>query len=327
MKLRNRKSYMTSLPEGSAPVSPRISITQLIYFTILISAVAYLIYIFGFRYFYFSEDGVVEIEKTVISSSRGGRLGQLSVREGQTIEIGDAIAVVEAARHCVRDADQRIEKLRYEIGVNEARKKLMAAEIARSKQGESSYTLYRALELDNGLRRDNRELQRQQQKLLSDARLLNDQINLQHERLKDLQERSANITMPAECSAENINALFVATVSAVHKRTKEFVGRGEAIVTLIRDNAPVRIELYMDNDQLRYVQQGDVLGLVFADGIEGEGRIKTIHSSAYRNPQREWNKYQPAEPQVLVYIEPLGAKDRMQWMSYDRMQVRVRGKR
>ena len=327
MKLRNRKSYMTSLPEGSAPVNRNISITQIIYFAVLISVAAYLIYIFGFRYFYFSEDGVVEIEKTVISSSRGGRLEQVSVSEGQGIKTGDVLAVVEAARHCTRDADQRIEKLRYEIGFNEARKKLMAAEIARSKQGDSSYTLYRALELDNGLRRDRRELQRQHQKLLSDVRLLSDQIKLQHERLKDLQARSANITMPAECSAESINALFVATVSAVHKRVKEFAGRGEAIVTLIRDNAPVRIELYMDNDQLRYVQQGDVLGLVFADGVEGEGRIKTIHSSAYRNPQREWNKYEPAEAQVLVYLEPLSAKDRMQWKSYDRMQVRVRGKR
>jgi len=328
MKLRNRKSYMTSLPEGEAPKNRKANITQMIYFLILIAAVGYLIFIFSKRYWYYEELGVVEVEKTIISSSRGGRIASINITEGKNLKAKDKIAAIEASRSdCVIEHDGRIDKLRFEIDSNIAKRNLLRTQLAAGKQAEKKYELRRALELDRGLIGNTERIKREQETVANDIALLSKQIVLQNQRLEKLQQYQKQISLPKECYNEQIQSPFDAVVTAVHKRSKEFAQRGEAIVTLIKHTAPVRVEVYLDRDVLKYIKIGNKLDLEFPDGTKSQGSIREINSAAYTATERQLDHYKPYESDIRVHLQPIDDKTRNLWLGYDRMEVKVRGRK
>ncbi len=100
MRLKNRKSYMTSLPEGKPPKERKVRITQLIYFFALFSVFAYLAQVGYGRWRYFDGKGRIEVEKTLVSSRFGGRIAAITVQEGDDLQTGDPIARIEPSLEC-----------------------------------------------------------------------------------------------------------------------------------------------------------------------------------------------------------------------------------
>ena len=328
MKLRNRKSYMTSLPEGEPPKNNKASITQLIYFLILLIVVGYLFFLITKRYWYFEEIGVVEVEKTLISSIDGGRIDNIYIKEGQKLKMGDSIAVIEASRtDCTVTQDSRIDKLRYEIQNDIVELGVLRAQLAATKQTTDDYELRRALELDRGLLRESERIKREQEKYSIDITLLSKQIELKKQQLNDLQKNKNTVSMHRECFSESIVAPFNAIVLAIHKRPKEYTQRGEAIVTLIKHGALVRIEAYLNRDLLKYIHIGDKLDIEFPDGMKSHGLIKEINSSAYIATERQLDQYKPYESDIRVHLMPIDNQMRDQWLKYDRMEVSVKGRK
>ena len=324
MKLRNRKSYITNLPEGTAPVSVKPKITQLIYFSILGLIVAYLVYIAVGRLFYLNARGQVEIEKTLISSTRGGHISTLKVREGQQLQKGDLIVRIDALKQCIPEENRQLQKLRLDIGLNEQRivlLKVKQAELAKLQRGGE---LRRALELERESVAYGRQFWREQNKLASDLALTGKELELQRAQLKRLEKNMRNQIVPSECRAEVIRAPFAARVQVVRRRVEEFAKRGEAIVILTRNHAPVRIEAYFTEDELKYINMGKQIDVTFPDGVESTGVVKAIYSSAYSVPEREWKGYRPLTTGVRVHLFPINKNEEIHWKQYDRMEVRVR---
>jgi len=317
---------MTSLPEGEAPKNSRASVTQFIYFLVLLTAVAYLVFIYVKRYWYFEEFGHIEVEKTVISSSQGGRIESLPVNEGQKLFAKDRIAIIEALRdNCDPREDERINKLRFDIDSNISKRNILTARIKTSEEALTGYELRRALELDRGLSRDVERKRRERDTIKADRALLDKQIVIQKKRLTDLQAKQKKASLPEGCYNEQISSPFNAIVASVLKRPKEFAQRGEAIITLMKETAPVRIEVYLDQDVLKYLHTGDRVDLVLPDGTDDEAVIEAIHSSAYAEPNRQWHNYKPADTDIRVHLRPADASSRKKWLPFDRMEVRVRG--
>lgn len=324
MKLRNRKSYITTLPEGSAPQNVKPKITQIIYFSVLIFIVVYLGYVAVGRLFYLNARGQVEIEKTLISSTRGGHISQLAVSEGQQLKKGDMIVRIDALQQCVVEENKHLQKLRLDIGMNEQRIALLKAKQAELKKLQRGSELRRALELERESISYGTQFWRDQNKLLSDLALTGKELELQRLQLKELEKSARNKTLPAECQAETIRAPFPARVQVVRRRVEEFAKRGEAIVILTRNKAPVRIEAYFTEDELKYINLGKRLQVAFPDGVESTGVVKAVYSSAYSVPEREWKGYRPLTTGVRVHLFPLNENEEMHWKQYDRMEVRVR---
>lgn len=324
MKLRNRKSYITTLPEGTAPANVKPKITQLVYFTILGLIVAYLLYIVAGRLLYLNARGQVEIEKTLISSMRGGHISSLKVREGQQLQKGDLIARIDALKQCIPEENRPLQKLRLDIGLNEQRIVLLNAKQAELDKLQRGGELRRALELERESVSYGRQFWREQNKLASDLALTAKELELQRIQLKDMEKNMRNQIVPAECRAEVIRAPFAARVQVVRRRVQEFAKRGEAIVILTRNRAPVRIEAYFTEDELRYIHLGKQIGVTFPDGVESTGVVKAIYSSAYSVPEREWKGYRPLTTGVRVHLFPINESEEIHWKQYDRMEVRVR---
>jgi len=324
MKLRNRKSYITNLPEGSAPVSVKPKITQIIYFSILGLIVAYILSIGIGRWFYLNARGQVEVEKTLISSARGGHISSIGVIEGQHLKKGDLIVRIDPLKQCVPEENRPLQKLRLDIALNEQRIILLKARQAELDKLQRGGELRRALELERQSMGYSKQFWRDQNKLTSDLALTARELELQQVQMKDMEREVRNQIVPAECRAEVIRAPFASRVQVVRRRVQEFAKRGEAIVILTRNQASVRIEAYFTEDELKYISLGKQIDVTFPDGVESVGVVKAVYSSAYSVPEREWKGYRPLTSGIRVHLFPLNKSEKMNWKQYDRMEVRVR---
>ena len=323
MKLRNRKSYMTSLPEGKPPENIRPRITQIIYYAILVAVVGYIIYLFSSRFFYFNEPGFVEVEKTIISSTRGGKILQLAVKEGQLVKRKKLLAVIAASKSC--NSQQRTDaiKLKYDLELNRSKLSLLQREISNIKNHIANANIQRALETGQAKNSITSKLNYDLLKKQNEAALLDSQIIIQQQLKPTSLTRNASL----ECFNESIFTPFDAHVHSVKRSTTEFTARGAPLLILISKTATVRIEVYLKNDQLPYLHTGSLVDISFANGVTTEAKIKNIYSSAYTAPEREWHNYKPADTQVLVHLEPINNQDAAVWKKYDRMEVSVRGRK
>ena len=323
MKLRNRKSYMTSLPEGKPPENVRPRITQMIYYTILLLVVGYIIFIFASRYFYFSESGFVEVEKTIISASRGGKVLKIKVREGENLKHKMLLAVIAATKNCNTTVNAKANKLKYDIALNRSKLSLLKREINDIKNRLSNFSLQRALETGQSTNSISSKLNYDLIKKQNEVALLDSQIILQQQMSpSSLAEHSS-----LECYNESIIAPFNGHVHSIKRKPNEFTSRGAPLLILIANNAKVRIEAYLNNDQLPYLHAGDLVDIIFSDGSETEAKINKIYSSAYQAPEREWSHYKPLDAQVRVHLVPLNKQDAILWKQHDRMEVSIRGRK
>ncbi len=327
MKLRNRKSYITSLPEGAPPANLRPRITQIIYYSILLFVVAYIIYIFGSRIFYYKETGFVEVDKIIISASHGGKLIKLLVTEGQMIKKKDLIASVAASKNCSSTLNTQHSKLKYALALNRSKLSLFNRAIANLKNRYNTASLQRALETGQAKNTSNNKLQLEILKKQNEIDLLESQIILQQQQFKNSRPMLLANDTSADCFNENIYAPFNGSVYAVHRKLNEFTQRGKPLLTLVANNAKVRVETYLKTELLPNLAVGKIATVALTENIKTQAKIKAIHSSAYNVPGREWNNYKPAETHVLVYLKALNKQDAKLWKKYDRMEVKVRGRK
>ncbi len=325
MKLRNRKSYITSLPEGAPPQNIRPRITQIIYYAILLLVVGYILYVIGSRFFYFKAAGFVEVEKTIISASHGGRVIKLPVSEEQKIKAKELLAVIAAVKNCAPVGNGQIVKLQYELDFNRTKLSLLKRAIKDIKARLSDFNLRRALETGQSRESAGQKLKLELLKKQNTADLLESQIILQQQQLIKTKKYRPAAMVSSECFNENLVSPFDGTVRSVKRNLNEFAARGVPLIILTANNAKVRIETYLKNKELAYLHKGGIVDVVFADGVKSEAKITAIYSSAYDVSEREWDR--PAETQVRVHLEPLTKQDAALWRKYDRMEVTVRGRK
>lgn len=327
MKLRNHSSFITSLPEGTPPTNIRPRITQAIYYAILLSIVGYIFYILSTKYFYFNEAGVVEVEKTILSASRGGKVLKLTVKEGHAFKNKNLLATLSASKSCGASTTNsaRINKLKFDLGLKRSKLSLLNREIKLLQNNLSTFNLQRALETGQARDASLSKLKNTLLKKQNDASLLNGEIILLKKYIKNPGSSYYANGSSLECFNESIYSPFKGVVHSIKRKLNEFSPRGEALLLLIADDAPVHIEVYLENDQLSYLQLNALLTVTFANGSETKAEIKKIHSSAFSSPEREWNHYKPSSTQIRVHLSPLNKDDAMLWKKYDRMPVNVRG--
>ncbi len=330
MKLNNRKDFMTSLPEGEAPRSKKFKYTVLLYFVGISFLVLYLIYALGIRFLFFSETGFVEVEKTTISSISGGRILSLTGEEGEKLRANEVIATIKSNLNCTQIAmaniDNRTENLRFDINSDKLQLKFLRDQIRQIKIEEKENQVFRALELTGEIFYDSEKLLRDKRKLENEANLLNYKLKLQVARLQDMVIINAAEELP-QCSHEAILLPFSTTIYSVQKRVNEVVTRSESIMRVIADDAPVRIDFYLNMDLHTSLEVGDVLQLELPGEIKSSGEIEAITSSALNIDRRIFDEYIPVTTKLRVLLKPLDTEQAAIWRSFDQKMVRVRGRK
>lgn len=325
MKLRNRTSYMTTLPEGDPPRRRGPSITRRLYLLLLLGLVAYLGYIAFDRLFFLHGWGQVEVDKIAISSARGGRIDVLPIADGQAIGQGELLARIDAPKRCEPEQDPRLQRLAMDAQLTQGRIEVLSQELTRKRAKAEEFTrLRRALEIDTRSSREARQLSDEIDRLQQDVAIAVRRLSIERRQIEQLRAELADKPLPSDCIDEELRAPVAATVLHVGHAPTEVVGRGETIATLVPSDARVRVEAYLEIDDVDDVHVGKVMRVEFPDGQVSPGVIESIHSSAYRSAQRQWDGYTPLSSRVLVHVVPARADQRLRWLNYDRMDVRVR---
>lgn len=325
MKLRNRTSYMTKLPEGEPPRRRGPNLTRRLYLLLLVGLVLYLAFIAFDRLFYLHGWGQVEVEKIAISSARGGRIDALAVREGQQVAPGELVARIAAPKRCEPEQDPRLQRLLMDAQLTQSKLAVLTGELQRKRAEAREQTqLRRALEIDNRNNREARQTAEDIAQLQQEVAIHSRRLQIERDQADALRLELASKPEPLECLDEELRAPRPGIVSHVSNAPTEVVDRGETITTLIPHDGQVRVEAYLETTDLDGVEVGKPMQVQFPDGHVSAGVIEAVQSSAYRSTQREWDGYTPLSSRVLVHVVPADPDQRQRWASYDRMDVRVR---
>nr|MBF0222396.1 hypothetical protein [Desulfobulbaceae bacterium] len=91
MKIRNKKTYFSSMPEGQAPYNPSRKLSSTIYFIALSAIVAYLIFYGTTRILYLEARGQVEVGRYLIHANLDGTINKILVSQGDTVSSGQSL--------------------------------------------------------------------------------------------------------------------------------------------------------------------------------------------------------------------------------------------
>lgn len=228
MRLRNKPSMVSTMPEKKAPGSWISQLSKIIYYLVLIYIVSYA----GFhiyRYFAnFRGTGYVEVEKTIISTARGGTVTALNIRESESLQKDELIAVLKPDDDCIDRMREKTAELEYQLEQNINRQSLLINKLQAMnglpseqeftiahKNGElglvnqqimmrkdllGEFRLRRALEADESYRNERDRLDREILELEHEANLLRTEISIQQQR--DDAERHAMLRSQDELQFE-----------------------------------------------------------------------------------------------------------------------------
>lgn len=327
MKLRTQKSYFNNLPEGAPPqrILPRI--TRLIYYLVLFALVAGVLYLLGMRMFYFSGRGQVERKKTILSSTRGGNIVQLTKRTGESFVQGEVLAEIRIADQCGDRPDTRLTRLQFDLKSREAQLAALRTRLEPLQQTLNSRMLFRALEIgDASSRRRMEELKNKEEKIWEQVQLLEAEILVRREELAALEEQ-LDVPVDRACTVETITAPFDGTVYHVGSDLNEYTDRGEPLLVVTAETAPVYVEAYLKEKYLQYVSLNTQMTVKFPDQYSGIGRVETVTSTAQAVAKRQLKDYVPTSTMIRVQVVPVDKNEAALWKKYDRIDVRVQGRK
>ena len=316
MKLRNRKSYLNSLPEGQAPSNFLSKLIHWIYFLVLL-----VIAIYFARYVYYRLSSVegfgqVVVEKLVLSAGYAGKISDLPVVEGQVIRKGEKLVHIDNLKVCLQKENANIFKLKLDTEMKKAKLNILRAKL---KQINSNQIMHRALELNNRKLSSATDLK-------FDIQLLAGELDVQVKLLQTLNHSiQTEALTPANCQDEHIYAPFNATVRRVLKENYEFVDKGEAIIIIENQQPNVQIEGYLSKYDLESVSLGNKITIYFPDEKQGNGIITKIDAAAYAFPDRKWENYEPIDTRIRILISPADEQQAKLWRQYNLMRVQIRG--
>ncbi|WP_456384964.1 HlyD family efflux transporter periplasmic adaptor subunit [Desulfolithobacter sp.] len=327
MKLRTRKSYLNNLPEGKPPgrILPRV--TKFVYFLVLFSIVSGLLYLVALRVIFFVGQGQVVHEKTALSSTRGGKIVQLTKMEGESFVRGEVLATIALPGKCEDRPDPRITKLTYDIKSRQAKLAILADHLKSIDQASDSGILHRALEIgSSSFRRQQEEQADRAEKLREQIQFLKAEITVRQKELAALRQLSSR--SPSQtCTTEEITAPFDGMVYLVKAEKHEYISRGKPFLVLIAKDAPVYIDAYIKEKYLRYIAPGNQMKIIFPDRYRSIGQVTDVTSSAQVEVKRLRKDYIPIPTMIRVKLVPLDPEEEKIWQKYDRIVLKVRGEK
>ncbi len=331
MRLRHPKPVLNHSTAADTVKAPFAShITRWLYFGALLALLLYILWYSSYRFFYIHNRGLVNVDRIRISSSRGGRIIELAVKNGDHVQKGDLLVRLKAMRECFDANGNPIESeelrgLKLRLAANQAKLKGLYSQRSLLKKQIDEMKYRRAMELSLGSGAAASGLESSRVKLNTDIQYLLSMIDLQKQEIEQLQSASTAANRP-ECADEVIRAPSDATVVSKDHHLFEVVQRSEPIFDLVADDAKVQVESYFRTDAFTTVHYGMELTVYFPDGSTSQGRVVDLKSTAMPFPNRGYHEdYLPYRTRILALLAPVHDEDRELWKQFNQSEVEVQG--
>lgn len=364
MRIRNRKTYFTTMPEGNAPETRTKKLSAILYFCILGFIVLYILYYVGARYFSFERNGQVQVKRHLILSETDGTIESVYAGIGDRVERSMLILKIRPAspiegrnensysfqdkNRAVLDKLLRLENdIRMaEIDVMEAKeglrllkqqKKNLQQVNYQDRLLELSYQPKDMSRLENDIEKASLKLKKQKavKHALEQFRLsvLENYRPLRSDNYNDNQAEGLSYetileTLKAKRVPGMADGLIYAPVNGfvdkLFKNPGAQVFAGDPIMTLRPETEDVMIHGFFKQSQVRYIKKGKKVKISFPDKSESTGLIDQYYAFSESYKEKLKDGYTPLKSGILVEIRPVGPGDSPLWRKYDRMNVILR---
>ncbi len=325
-------SHSNQADTGKPSLGSRI--TRWVYFSVLIGLLFYIIWYGVFRFFYIDNRGLVEVDRTRVASSRGGRILELTVKNGDHVNKGDMLARLKSPNDCDAPAVSKaleetpeLRSLRRKQLSDRTQLKVLLQQRKEKKTRLQRMKFRHAMELSiSGVASQRLKLEDDMLRLGGEIRSLRAIIPL---RKKDIQHLKAILKLAVikpGCRDELIHAPYKGTIVSKDHWQFEVMQRTEPIMDIIADDANVHIESYFRNDTFKTLSIGMDLTVFFPDGSESKAKVTAIKSTSLPFPNRGFHDdYLPFRTRILAVMEPVDEADVVLWKQFNQMEVEVRG--
>lgn len=139
-------------------------------------------------------------------------------------------------------------------------------------------------------------------------------------------QNEANFAMLA--GVENINnyKIFTSpiegTITRIHKMQYEVALKTENILSIHQENN-VHIKGFFQQEDLKYLREGDIVNIEFPDGTESKGIVDRFYSATYILPEEFQKKFEPTTRTLAADILPIGENDLAIWKKYYKLSVKL----
>lgn len=332
MNLYNRKSLISAAPEGKPEPSFKASITQWLYFIIVILLVGYLLYLLIKPYYIVQAQGLVDIEVRDVLAERDGVLMQLNVQRGQSVKQGDLLATFVPQKRCEAERDSVLDKLAFDM-------QLLGNDIKALQQEKSvvaaipsaNVGMQRALEVNASLFKTQQKQQQDQQQALDK---LNIEIKKEQQRLALMSARHDQLlaekraqTVSEACLATPVFAAEDGDITEIRVLQHAFAAKGMPILKYTPTDALARVVFLADADLYPSFAQQTQLMVTFPDGVESLARVERIESVASKVSGNLNDLLSQDKVALRMILLPVDTSHNALWKKYDRLPVSVRGLR
>lgn len=109
-------------------------------------------------------------------------------------------------------------------------------------------------------------------------------------------------------------------ITRLNKQPFEVALKTETILSIHQPNN-VHIKGFFDQEDLKYLNEGDIVQLEFPDGSESIGRIDRFYSATYILPEEFQKKFEPTTRTLAADILPVLESDLELWKKYYKLSV------
>ncbi len=127
---------------------------------------------------------------------------------------------------------------------------------------------------------------------------------------------------------ENIEGFKIFTcpidgnITRIHKQPYEVALKTETICSIHQPN-DVHIKGFFNQEDLKHLNQGDLVNIEFPDGTMSKGIVDRFYSATYILPEEFQKKFEPTTRTLAADILPIGENDLDIWRKYYKLSVKV----
>ncbi len=319
----------------------RFNWDRVVYLTILGLIIFFVLRYFFIQNFYISADGQIIFDSVEISETEDLRIEKYFIEEGDSIHVGDTLFTYLIEDPTVGNAGMSLEEPSDEGG---------------NWSDREIYSLQKSIQLNNSQIRSDKELLDSYKKQLS--RMENDVIlgtaserdlnNLEYQisktetaislvksengvlirqlealKLNEMQGDSINSATFVEFSP--YRAFLSPTdgyIAKIFREPYEVALKSQVILNIYQADS-VYVKGYFEQEDLKYVQVGDLVDVNFPDGQISEGIIKRFYSSTVLVPEEFQKRFEPAKRTIAADVIPAEGSDLALWQRYYKLSVKL----
>mgnify|MGYP000511492654 CR=1 FL=1 len=314
---------------------------RVVYLSILGIIIFFILRYFFIHNFYISAVGQVIFDNVEITQSEDIRIEKFFIEEGENIKTGDTLFSYtvedngigididlgadpgDKSNWAERESYALQKSISLNIGQINGDKELLASYKSQLNRLENEVILGTASERDlNNLEYQISKLETSISMTQAENEVLNKQLWAVHQKKEP--NESSSVISSEEYSPYNV---FISPidgyVARIFKEPYEIALKSQ-IILKVHQSDSVHIKGYFEQEDLRYVKEGDQVNVSFPDGQESVGVIDRFYASTVLIPEEFQKKYEPAKRTIAVDITPAAGSDLSIWKRYYKLSVKLK---